>query len=318
MEKEILEKFLAIKKLIGKTPLVEITYSYLGCKQKAYAKLEWYNLTGSIKDRVAYQMLFDAFRKGVLNKNKTVVEVTSGNMGISLASLCNLLGIKCEIVMPETMSEERKKLIKLYGAKLTEVKDFLAGFDYANNLDKEKYFVTNQFENKSNYYAHYTTTGKEIFEKLKHKKVYGFVAGVGTSGTLTGAGKFLKRWKNCKVIGIEPKMAKILSGKKPFGKHKIQGLSDQKLPKLYENHLVDEIIAISDNDALLMSQKLCKKLSLGVGISSGANFLGCVLSKKPCATVFADDNKKYLSTDLTSKASGSIASKVKLIGVRVL
>lgn len=318
MEKDILDKFANIKKLIGKTPLAEISYKFNGKIQKAYAKLEWYNLTGSIKDRVAYQMLFDAYNKGILDKTKTVVEVTSGNMGISLAGICNLLGLKCEIIMPKSMSEERKKLIKLYGAKLTEVDDFIAGFEYAEKLDTKKYFLTNQFENKSNYYAHYKTTGKEIFEKLKHKKVEGFVAGVGTSGTLTGAGKFLKRWKGAEVIGIEPKNARILSDIKPFSKHKIQGLSDQKLPKLYEKNLVDKIFSICDEDAICMSQKLCRELSLGVGISSGANFLGCVLFGKPCATVFADDNKKYLSTDLSQKVKSSLANKVELLSVRIL
>mgnify|MGYP004653595559 CR=1 FL=1 len=318
MENNVLEKFKKIKGLIGNTPLVEILFEYKGKQRKVYAKLEWYNLTGSIKDRVAYQIMLDAYKSGAIDERSTVYELTSGNMGISIAGMCNLLGNKCEIIMPKSMSEERKKLIELYGARLVLVDDFLSGYALCDELEKQGKFLAHQFENKSNYYAHYHTTGKEIFEKLKHKKVEAFVAGVGTSGTLMGVGKFLKKWKKAKVIGIEPDTARILTGKKPLAKHKIQGLSDERLPKLYDSKVVDEIIQIGSDDAIKMSQKLCKELSLGVGISSGANFLGAVLSNKTCVTTFADDNKKYLSTDLARQVESKLVDQIKLISCKVI
>lgn len=318
MKNETLKKFKNIKQLIGNTPLVEILYEFKGIKQKAYAKLEWYNLTGSIKDRVAYQIMLDAYKKNLIDENSTVYELTSGNMGISISAMCNLLGNKCNIIMPRGMSEERKKLINLYGSKLTLVDNFLEGYKLTDKLEKENKFLAHQFENKSNFYAHYHTTGKEIYNKLKNKKLDGFVAGVGTSGTLMGAGLFLKRKKNALIIGIQPKNAKILTNNPPFNKHKLQGLSDERLPKLYNSKIVDDIIDITDDDAIKMSQKLCKELSLGVGISSGANFLGCVLSSKICATTFADDNKKYLSTDLTSSVKSKLVDNIKLISCKVI
>lgn len=318
METQILKIFKNIKNLIGNTPLVEIKYNFRGKQGKVYAKLEWYNLTGSIKDRVAYQILFDAYKTQKINRSTTVYELTSGNMGISIAAICNILGNDCKIIMPKTMSEERKQLISLYGAKLILVDDFLQGYVLCDELEKQDNFLAHQFENKSNFFAHYHTTGKEIFEKLKHKKVDAFVAGVGTSGTLMGAGLYLKRHKKCQIVGIEPQNAQILSQNPPFNNHKIQGLSDQRLPKLYNANIVDNIIQISDDDAIKMAQKLCQKLSLGVGISSGANFLGAVLSNKICVTTFADDNKKYLSTDLTHPTYSGLVDEIELLSYKVL
>lgn len=318
MEKQIENKFKQIKNLIGNTPLVQIKYSFGGKTQVCYAKLEWYNLTGSIKDRVAYQILFDAYKCGAIDNSTTIYEITSGNMGISLASICNILGNKCEIIMPKSMSDERKKLIKLYNAKLTLVDSFQDAFKLGEKLESRGCFIAHQFENQSNFKAHYSTTAKEIFEKLKTKKLNTFVAGVGTSGTLMGVGSFLKKHCNCTVVGIEPENSPVLSGKPPFSCHKIQGLADEKLPKLYDKTLVDKVIKINDSDAISMSQKLAKELSLGVGISSGANFLGCVLAGDKSATVFADDNKKYLSTELSTPVYSELVSSIKLIDIKVL
>ncbi len=318
MEREIAKKFKQVKNLIGRTPLALITYTFCGEKRVCYAKLEWYNLTGSIKDRVAYQMLYDAYQVGAISPSTTVHEITSGNMGISLAGMCNLLGNKCKIIMPKTMSQERQKLITQYGAELVLVDDFTQGFKLCEELEKQGKFFAHQFDNKSNFKAHFLTTGKEIFAQLKSKPLNNFVAGVGTSGTLMGAGQFLKQKTNCNVVGIEPETARILSGIKPYNHHKIQGLSDQTLPSLYNGKIVDKVIPISDTDAICMSQKLCKKLSLGVGISSGANFLGCVLAGDNSATVFADDNKKYLSTDLCKQATSPLVDSIDLISVEVL
>lgn len=318
MKKEIKQKFENIKNLIGNTPLVEIKYSFQGKIGKVYAKLEWYNLTGSIKDRVAYQILFDAYKFGYINEDSIIYEVTSGNMGISLSAVCNLLGNKCEIFMPKNMSEERKKIITLYGAKLNLVENFDEGFKLCNKLEKQGKFIAHQFENESNFLAHYSTTGKEIYDKLKTKKLSAFVAGVGTSGTLSGAGAYLKEHKKIKVVGIEPQNAQILSQKPPYCKHKLQGLSDEILPKLYDKKLVDKVIQITDDDAIAMTQKLAKELSLGAGISSGANFLGCVLFGGNCATTFADSNKKYLSTDLSKPIHTKLVDDIKLLSIKSL
>ena len=318
MKKEIKQKFESIKGLIGNTPLVEIKYSFKGKIGKVFAKLEWYNLTGSIKDRVAYQILFDAYKFGHINSDSTVYEITSGNMGISLSAICNLLGNKCEILMPKNMSEERKKIITLYGAKLNLVENFDEGFKLCKKLEKQGKFIAHQFENESNFFAHYSTTGKEIYDKLKTRKLNAFVAGVGTSGTLSGVGTFLKEHKKLKVVGIEPQNAQILSKNPPYSKHKLQGLSDEILPKLYDEKLIDYIIQINDDDAIAMSQKLAKELSLGAGISSGANFLGCVLFGGNCATTFADSNKKYLSTDLSHPITTKLVDDIKLLSIKSL
>lgn len=318
MERTILNRFKQIKKLIGNTPLVQIFYKFRGKKSSMFAKLEWYNLTGSIKDRVAYQIMFDAYNQGAITQKSKVYEITSGNMGISIAGVCNLLGNECEIIMPKSMSEERKKLIKLYGAKLTLVDDFKQGFVISKQLERQGEFLAHQFENQSNFNAHYNSTAKEIFKKLNDKKINSFVAGVGTSGTLMGVGAYLKEHASCQVVGIEPENARILTNKCPFLPHKIQGLSDQKLPELYNENLVDQVIQIRDNDAIKMAQKLCQKFSLGVGISSGANFLGCVLKGDKSVTTFADDNKKYLSTDLTNLVSSQLVDEIELIDIKVL
>ena len=318
MERAILNRFRQIKKLIGNTPLVQIFYRFHGKKCSMFAKLEWYNLTGSIKDRVAYQIMFDAYNEGVITQKSKVYEITSGNMGISIAGICNLLGNECEIIMPKSMSEERKKLIKLYGAKLTLVDDFKQGFMLSEQLEKQGKFFAHQFENQSNFKAHYNFTAKEIYKKLKGKKINQFVAGVGTSGTLMGVGAYLKEHSKCQVVGIEPENARILTNKCPFSHHKIQGLSDQKLPELYDKNLVDKVIQIRDEDAIKMAQKLCQTFSLGVGISSGANFLGCVLKGDRSVTTFADDNKKYLSTDLSSNVNSLLVDEIELIDIKVL
>ena len=290
----LLSSLKSIKNLIIDSPMVEIKYKYNQKVRKVYAKCEWYSLTGSIKDRSAYQIYYDAIQEGQLKPGEKVVEVSSGNMGISLAGIGNLLGLDVTIIMPKNMSKERKALIKLYGARLVETRDFKSAFKECERYKKMGYFCPSQFENISNSKAHYTFTGKEIYKKLDRRPVKAFVAGVGTSGTLCGAGRYLKN-KGYKIIAIEPQNAPVLSGYPPFSKHKLQGLSDEIKPKLYKDRLVDCIYQISDDDAIAMTQKLSKALSLAVGISSGANFLGAILSGQNCATVFPDDNKKYLS-----------------------
>ena len=307
-----------IKKLVSNSPIVDITYSYDNHIRHVYTQLGWFSLTGSIKDRVAYQIFYDAIKKKQINSNTKVVEVSSGNMGISVCAIANLLKLDTTIIMPKLMSEERKKLIQLFGAKLVLVDSFIDAFKLCEEYEQKGYFCPHQFENKSNVLAHYNITGKKLFSKIKNKQVSTFVSGVGTGGTLVGAGKFLKEKMNLKVLAIEPKKAPILTKSAPLKKHSIQGLSDEIVPKIYDKNLVDEIIQIDDDDAIAMSLKLCKELSLGVGISSGANFLGCVLSNTNAVTTFADSNKKYLSTNLSQNVESKLVDKIKLISVKVI
>lgn len=311
-----MNKLSEIKKLIGNTPLIEITYKFKNKIRKMYAKLEWYNLSGSIKDRPALGILESAYNKGDLKTGQTICETTSGNMGISICAISKMLGNPVVICMPKFMSEERKQLLSLYGAKLELTEDFNSAFKKAEEYKKQGAFLTYQFENPSNTIAHYRSTAKEISKKLD--KVEAFVSGVGTAGTLMGIGKYLKQKFGSKIIAIDPMEAKLLSTGKSQGKHKIQGLSDQIIPKLYDKNIVDDIILINSDDAIKMAQKICSSLGLGVGISSGANFLGCVLSNTNAVTVFADDNKKYLSTDLKKDVSSQLVDEIKLIGYKVL
>lgn len=311
-------KFKDIEKLFIDTPLLEIKYKYKNKIRIVYAKCEWYSLTGSIKDKVAYQIFFDAYTKGKLKDGDKIVEVSSGNMGISVCAVSNLLNLKTTILMPKTVSDERKKLIRLYGATLIETENFKEAFRLCKRYEKEGYFCPSQFSNISNVKVHYNITGNEILKLLGDLHVNAFVAGVGTSGTLMGVGKILKEKLKLKVIALEPKNAQILSNCPPFKTHKIQGLSDEILPKLYNKNLVDNIIQISDEDAISMAQKLCKELSLGVGISSGANFLGAILSGDKAITIFPDDNKKYLSTSLGQIVETELIKNIELLSFSVL
>lgn len=313
-----MQKLRNIKKLISNTPLVEIKYKFEGRINYIYAKCEWFSLTGSIKDKAAYQIFYDAYKSRLLKTGDKIVEVSSGNMGISICAIANLLGNPVTIIMPKNMSKERKLLIKQYGATLIESQDFKEAFKLSEDYVKKGYFCTNQFSNFSNLKAHRTITAKEIYDKLKNKNIESFVSGVGTSGTLSGIGDFLKNKLETKIIAIEPAKARILTGQKPFGHHKLQGISDEIVPKLYDCGIVDDIIQVSDDDAIAMSQKLCQKLSLGVGISSGANFIGAVLTQKSSVTIFPDDNKKYLSTDLSKPITTPLVEKIELISVKTL
>lgn len=290
------EKFKSLEHLIGKTPLIIIKYKYKGVIKTACCKAEWYNLSGSIKDRVAYTILKNAYNEGLLKENTPIVEVTSGNMGISFAAVSRYLGNKMIAVMPKFMSEERFKILRMYGAELDLTEGFIEAFEKAETYKDA--FLPHQFENKYNALAHYLTTAPEI-EKQTDKYPC-FIAGVGTAGTLNGCGSYFKEKHNSKVFALEPLQSSILTLGKSLGSHKIQGLSDEIIPGLYPKDIVDDIIRVDDNDAICMAQKLAKAFGIGVGISAGANFLGCVISGMDGAlTVFADDNKKYLSTALS-------------------
>lgn len=312
-----LKKLGKVKNLIGNTPLIKIFYKYNGEIRFLYAKLEWYNLTGSIKDRPAYYIIKNAIKSKKLKPNQLICEVTSGNMGISICALGKVTNHRVIVCMPKDMSEERKKLLKLYGAQLELVDNFEQAFEKAKYYQDKGAFLPHQFENKNNTLAHYQTTASEIIKKLK--KVPCFVSGVGTGGTLMGVGTFLKDKCDAKIIAIDPKESKLLTCGKSFGKHQIQGISDEIIPKLYNKSLVDRIVLVSSVDAINMSKKLAKCLGLGVGISSGANFLGCVLSNiNGATTVFPDDNKKYISLIKTQKKESILTKKIDLLGFEIV
>ena len=320
--------------VIGNTPMIKITYKYKGKQNNMYAKLEMFNLTGSIKDRVAYYIIKNAKEKGILRENMPIIEATSGNTGISISALGAYYKHPVYIFMPDWASKERIELMKLYGANITLISKEEGGFikcvEEAKNLAKKlNGFLANQFENEDNIFAHYETTGKEILEQLEGKKIGGFVSGVGTGGTLMGIGKRLKENDNkIKIYALEPEKMPILSNGKILGQHKIEGIGDDFVPDIFKRNtgiIEKDILFINDDDAMNMAKKLAKELGLGVGISSGANFIGAVLAQKnlegDMVTVFADDNKKYLSTDLGKmmvKDTSFISEQIELIDYQIV
>ena len=316
------------RKMIGNTPMIEITYEYDGKINKIYAKLEYYNLTGSIKDRVAYYIIKNAKEKEILKPEMPIIEATSGNTGISISALGAYYRHPVYIFMPNWASRERVLLMKSFGANVILVSEKDGGFiecvKRAKKLAAEKKgFLVNQFSNRDNFLAHYKTTGYEMLKQLP-QEIGGFVSGVGTGGTLMGIGTKLKeKYKNLKIVAIEPDKMPIISKGERIGNHKIEGIGDDFVPDLLDKEKIDDIILINDNDAINMSRKLAKELGLGVGISSGANFLGCVLLSKKIdngvVTVFADDNKKYLSTELVNGIEDNdnyISNHVKLLSYK--
>ena len=317
-------------KLIGNTPMIKINYEYNGKRKNIYAKLEYYNLTGSIKDRVAKYIVENAIKKNELKQGMPIIEATSGNTGIALSAIGAKIKCPVYIFMPDWASHERIELMKMYGANVILISKEDGGFikcvDLAIKMAKENgAFLANQFENRNNYLAHYETTGKEIVEEVP-EAIGAFVSGVGTGGTLMGVGERIKeKYKDSKIVAIEPENMPIISKGRKISNHKIEGIGDDFVPELLDKSKIDFIHLINDEDAINMSQRIAKELGIGVGISSGANFIGAVIqndiSIKPSITVFADDNKKYLSTDLFKKIeikNEYISPKVHLLDYEVI
>lgn len=314
------------QEIIGNTPMIKINYKYNGKVKNVFAKLEYFNITGSIKDRVAFYIINNAKKRGLLKEKMPIVEATSGNTGIALSALGAYYKHPVYIFMPDWVSKERINLMQGYGAKVILISREDGGFikcvNESKKLAKEiNGFLANQFENNDNYLAHYETTGKEIINQIPDK-IGGFVSGVGTGGTLMGVGDRMKeKYNDIIITAIEPDKMPILSGGKVIGQHKIEGIGDDFIPKLVSKSKIDKIIQINDDDAINMSRKLSKQLGLGVGISSGANLIGSILLadeiENNVVTVFADDNKKYLSTDLFKNIDNNnkdfISNKVQLI-----
>lgn len=316
--------------VIGSTPMIKINYEYKGKRRYVYTKLEYYNLTGSIKDRAVYYIIENAIKRGELKENMPIIEATSGNTGISLSAIGALYNHPVYIFMPDWASKERVFIMKAYGATVKlipkEEGGFLKCIEEAKKLAEEKNgFLANQFSNKDNMLAHYETTAPEIIEQST-EELYGFVSGVGTGGTLMGTGMKLKeKYKDLKIVAIEPDKMPIISQGRKITQHKIEGIGDDFVPELLDKSKIDDVILVDDDDAINMSRRLAKELGLGVGISSGANFIGTILLEakiqKPVVTIFVDDNKKYVSTDLckeTKKKEGYISSDIKLIDYEIM
>lgn len=305
-------------KNIGNTPMIKITYKNGEKINHIYTKLESYNPTGSIKDRVAFYIIDKAKERGALKDNMPIIEATSGNTGISIAALGAYYKHPVYIFMPDWVSKERVKLMKNYGANVILVSREEGGFkkclEEAQKLSKEKNgFLSNQFANTDNLLAHYETTGNEIINQLP-ERVSAFISGVGTGGTLIGVGRKLIKWdENIKIVALEPEKMPIISKNKIISEHKIEGIGDDFVPDLLDKTMLDEVILVNDDDAINMSRRLAKELGIGVGISSGANFIAGIMYQekvnKPVVTVFADDNKKYLSTDLSKEIDNNIDFK---------
>lgn len=302
-----------IENLIGNTPLLAVHCHFKGERRTVFAKAEHLNLSGSIKDRMAFHILKSAYRDGLIRKGDVIAEATSGNTGISFAAIGRAFGNPVHVFMPEWMSQERISLIKSYGAQVTlvthEQGGFLGSIEMADAFKYEhgRVFLPHQFSNLSNPEAHYLTTGPEILAQLESIgfEPDAFVAGLGTGGTIMGcACYFRERDPYIKLYPLEPAESPTLSTGHKIGSHRIQGISDEFIPDICDLGKLDEVISVSDGDSILMAQKLAAKLGLGVGISSGANFLGALIAMERLgkdavvATIFCDDNKKYLSTDL--------------------
>ncbi len=303
--------FTAADQLIGGTPLLELSNleKELGLKARVLAKLEYFNPAGSVKDRVAKMMLDDAEKAGVLKKDSVIIEPTSGNTGIGLASVAAARGYRIIIVMPDTMSVERRQLMKAYGAELVlseGAKGMKGAIAKAEELAKEipNSFIPGQFVNPSNPKAHYESTGPEIWEDTDGKVDY-FVAGVGTGGTVTGTGKYLKE-KNpaVKVVAVEPATSAVLSTG-VAGKHSIQGIGAGFVPEILDTKIYDEIIPVANEDAFAYGKKIGRTEGVLVGISSGAAVWAAVeLAKRPenegktIVVLLPDTGDRYLSTPM--------------------
>lgn len=326
------KKFKNLWHLVGNTPMLVLQYEYRGKTGSIYVKCEHYNLTGSVKDRMALYIMYQAYLNGKIKQGDTIVEATSGNTGIAFAAIGRALGHPVKIIMPNWLSKERLDIISSMGAEVIliskEQGGFLGSIQLAEYLYKEfdNIFLPRQFENLYNAEAHEKTTGREVWEQLQSINLQpdAIVAGVGTGGTIMGVGKYLKRMSPAiKIHPLEPAESPTLTTGYKVGSHRIQGISDEFIPAIVKLAELDEVIQASDGDAIIMAQKLAKQLGLAVGISSGANVIGAIKlqaqmgENSTIVTLLCDDNKKYLSTDLMKDEpvkEGYISSDITFTG----
>jgi len=325
------ERFKSLHNLIGNTPLVKIEYRFRGELRNIFAKVEHYNFSGSIKDRMALNILEMAYQRKQIKPGDIICETTSGNTGISFCALGTYLGHKVVIFMPDWMSAERKSIMTLYGAVLNLVSAEEGGFkgclkrteEFANN---HGVFRPLQFDNEDNVDCHFLTTATEIDRQMKafKAKINAIVAGVGTGGTIMGLNRYFKP-KGVTVHPLEPENSPTLSTGYKVGAHRIQGISDEFIPSIVKLKELDSVIAVDDGDSILMARKISQVLGLGVGISSGANFLGAVKiqneHKGNVVTVFPDDSKKYLSTAMSGNEpikEGFLSPDVELVNFQAV
>lgn len=312
---DLASKFKHLWHLVGNTPMLELHYQYKGKAGKIYVKCEHYNLTGSIKDRMALNIMYEAYNSCAIKPGDTIIEATSGNTGIAFAAIGRALGHPVKIIMPNWLSKERIDIIRSMGAEVVLVSKeeggFLGSIKMCEELAKKgDVFLPRQFENRYNEEAHEKTTGMEIWEQLKSSGLVpdAFVAGVGTGGTVMGVGKCLKaKQPGIKIHPLEPAESPTLTTGYKVGSHRIQGISDEFIPEIVRLNELDEVIQANDGDSIIMAQKLAKELGLAVGISSGANVIGAIKLKEKMGeeavvvTLLCDSNKKYLSTDLVKE-----------------
>nr|WP_035618463.1 cysteine synthase A [Lacticigenium naphthae] len=301
----------SVAQLIGETPLLRLRNVVPANAGEIYVKIESFNVGGSIKDRVALNMIEVAEQEGKLNPGDTIVEATSGNTGVGLAMVAAAKGYKAIFVMPDTMSTERRNLMKAYGAKL-ELTPGSEGMNGAGARAEEiasqpGYFMARQFENLANPAVHVATTGPEILDALNGEAPDAFVASVGTGGTITGVGKVMRQNNpETKIIAVEPAESAVLSGKEK-GKHKIQGIGAGFIPDVLDTSIYDEVITITSDEALKMARRLAKEEGLLVGISAGANVAAAIKiaerlgRNSKTVTIAPDNGERYLSTPLFSE-----------------
>lgn len=326
----------ALAAMVGRTPLLEILYESRGRRRRVFAKYEQQNMTGSTKDRMALWILSQGYESGALRVGDTIAEATSGNTGISFAAMGRALGHPVRIYMPDWMSRERVALILSFGAEIIPVSHeqggFLGSIAAADEFARQhpRVFLPHQFDNPANVEAHAGTTGPEIIAQLCSQglRADGFVAGVGTGGTVMGVGRALRRrWPDTRIHPLEPANSPTLRTGHKVGRHRIQGISDEFVPSIVKLEELDSIVDAWDGDAILMAQAL-GRIGLAVGISSGANFVGADKllddlgdDDATVVTVFADSNKKYLSTDLCRGepvSDGFVSPGIRLLSWRAI
>lgn len=331
----------ALSEAIGNTPMFAITYRLRGRTGTIYAKAEHMNLTGSIKDRMALHVMRTAYAAGLLHEGDSLAEATSGNAGIAFAALGRALGHHVAICMPDWMSQERRDLLRSYGADICLISREQGGFLGSIRRTEEMaaathgVFLPRQFENAANVDAHRLGTTPELLAQLAARglSLDAFVAGVGTGGTVMGACRALRsNSPRTQVWAVEPAESPTMSTGHKVGSHRIQGISDEFIPAIVEMRELDGILAVSDGDSILMARKLAATLGLGLGISSGCNFLAAIMAAEKLAaagmnespvvaTVFPDDNKKYLSTALLKEEpvrAGFMTPEIELLDLDLL